>query len=179
MPLLLGGSHPSNLASSTDLHHNLEPESVFTCEAEWASGEAGLSSIWSVAPTWLDDGWACLFTPRGGEAPTEPKKITLSVEGSAIEVQYLPSISLVQERVEVGLEGGEVKLVAHPSLLPDIQVVGSEGVDVGVLGLTEGQLALPVRLTMPHYLHNPIVTFSHPPSGQVSRDIINQIYNLF
>merc|ERR1712107_511930 len=37
----------------------------------------------------------------------------------------------------------------------------------GVLGLTEGQLALPVRLTLPHYLHSPTVTFSHPPSGQV------------
>ena len=90
-----------------------------------------------------------------------------------MEVQYLPSITLVQERIEVGLEGGEVKLAAHPSLLPDVQVVGSEGVDVGVLGLTEGQLVLPVHLTLPHYLHNPTVAFSHPPSGQVSEKTVS------
>jgi len=167
VPLLLGGSHSSNLVSSAEVKPDLDPKSVFACEAEWASGEGGLSSIWSVSPSWIEGGWACVFTPRGGEAPYEPRKVRLSVEGSAMEVQYLPSITLVQERIEVGLEGGEVKLVAHPSLLPDVQVVGSEGVDVGVLGLTEGQLVLPVHLTLPHYLHNPTVTFSHPPSGQV------------
>ena len=167
--LLLGGSRSSNLVSSAEVvKPDLDPKSVFTCEAEWASGEGGLSSVWSVSPSWVEGGWACVFTPRGGEAPYEPRKISLSVEGSAMEVQYLPSITLVQERIEVGLEGGEVKLVAHPSLLPDVQVVGSEGVDVGVLGLTEGQLVLPVHLTLPHYLHNPTVTFNHPPSGQVS-----------
>ena len=122
-----------------------------------------------------------MFTPRGGEAPNEPRKVSLSVEGSAMEVQYLPSITLVQERIEVGLEGGEVKLVAHPSLLPDVQVVGSEGVDVGVLGLTEGQLVLPVHLTLPHYLHNPTVAFSHPPSGQVSEKngVVLDVLNIF
>ena len=168
VPLLLGGSHSSNLVSSAEVQPHLDPKSVFACEAEWASGEGGLSSVWSVSPSWVEGSWACVFTPRGGEAPYEPRKVSLSAEGSTMEVQYLPSITLVQERIEVGLEGGEVKLVAHPSLLPDVQVVGSEGVDVGVLGLTEGQLVLPVHLTLPHYLHNPTVTFSHPPSGQVS-----------
>ena len=167
VPLLLGGSHSSNLLSETEVQHNLDPNSVLTCEADWASGESGLSSIWSVTASWREGGWACVFTPRGGEAPHEPRKVSLSVEGSTLEVQYLPSISLVQEKIEVGLEGSEVKLVAHPSLLPDIKVVGSEGVDVGVLGLTEGELVLPVHLSLPHYLNSPTVTFSHPPSGQV------------
>merc|ERR1719507_1886020 len=165
--LLLGGSHSSNLLSETEVQHNLDPNSVLTCEADWASGEGGLSSIWSVTASWREGGWACVFTPRGGEAPHEPRKVSLSVEGSTWEVQYLPSISLVQEKIEVGLEGSEVKLLAHPSLLPDIKVVGSEGVDVGVLGLTEGELVLPVHLSLPHYLNSPTVTFSHPPSGQI------------
>ena len=160
------GSGGKNLLTTQALEKEKVPSpvEVFKCEISW-SLSADINEIFKAEATWLGDKWACAFHSIGS-GPEHPVEITLKVFGAEKTIQYLPSIAVHHTNLEVGVEGGVVRVAGHSHVLDLLVTKHSEGVSLGSPWLNEGELHIPVSLTSHHYHSHPTVTVSVPPTGQ-------------
>ena len=82
--------------------------------------------------------------------------------------------SFLVATLELGVDGGVIRVTGHSSVLDMLETRHSEGLELGSPWLeAEGELHIPVYLSLSHYTSSPSVSVSVPATGQsVSVSII-------
>ena len=163
--------HTSNLVPAdggpVTLPDNILP--LFSCDLAWDGQDQTLPDIASVMtalPQWTGSHWACVVDQLG-PGPAHPVVTRLSVLDSVGTLRYLPPLSVHQSSLEVGVAGGVVRVTGHSSVLDMLQTRHSDGLELGSAWLeSEGELMIPVSLTLTHYASNPTVTITVPATRQ-------------
>jgi len=160
---LVIGNGDTNLLSSKTVESVL-PGDLYSCDVAWED-EMDISSVWVVGPVWQGDSWSCVFSPVG-PGPVHPVDVRLAVLGVDTVLSYLPAVSVTHTSVEVGVEGGVIRVGGHSAVLDLLETRHSEGLLLGSPWLEEGELHIPVSLSAAHYPSHPTVTVSVPSTGQ-------------
>ena len=158
------GHGDSNLLSSEPVL-SLPHVALFSCDLAWDEN-TNIESVLRAKPQWTGSSWACAVT-QVSPGPSHPAWVRLTVLGHVETLRYLPPITVPQTSVELGAEGGVVRVTGHSSVLDMIQTRVSDGLDLGSAWLeAEGELQLPVSLSLPYYSSPPSLTITVPATGQ-------------
>ena len=163
--LVLGGGE-SNLASESPVTSVVvSSASLFSCDLGWEREES-VESVLRAEPGWSGSHWTCVIT-QVSPGPADPSTVSLSVLDTVHSLRYLPPVSVVERSVEVGVEGGKIRVSGHSEVLDMLVTRHSEGVELGSAWLdSDGDLVIPVSLTQTHYVSAPSVTVSVPATDQ-------------
>ena len=160
------GVGDSNLLTDQPVTQLTIGQSLFSCELSWDQDTA-IASVFTAAAQWAGSGhWSCVIS-QVSPGPSHPASVTLSVLGNTQSLRYLPPVSVSHHNVEVGVDGGVIKVSGHNEVLDMLDTRHSDGLELGSAWLgQDGDLHIPVSLTQTHYSSVPTVTISVPASGQ-------------
>jgi len=172
VPVVIG-SGSKNLVSSGATNVSVSRNhGLFKCDISWDQ-ENNIATVIRAEPQWTRSSWACVLTLVSA-APSHPAQVKLSVLGHVETLRYLPAFSVPQTSVELGVDGGVIGVTGHSSVLDMLETRHSEGLELGSPWLeAEGELHIPVYLSLSQYTSSPSVSVSVPATGQsVSVSII-------
>ena len=158
------GDGDSNLLSSEPVTV-LPQVALFSCDLAWDEA-SHIESVLRASPVWTGSHWACAVT-QVSPGPGHPASVRLTVLGSVATLLLLPPIIVPQTSLEVGAEGGVVRVQGHASVLDMIQTRVSDGLELGSAWMeSEGELQLPVSLSLASYSAPVSLTITVPATGQ-------------
>ena len=158
------GDGDTNLLSSEPVT-TVPQVALFSCDLAWDEN-SNIESVLRAQPQWTGSHWACAVT-QVSQGPGHPASVRLSVLGSVETLRYLPPITVPQTSLEVGAEGGVVRVTGHSSVLDMIQTRLSDGLELGSAWMeADGELQLPVSLSLATYSAPASLTITVPATGQ-------------